>query len=66
MIRLLFRTHIRGEDALVAYSWLNFINHGYDSAATKYIVNLPMTKSVSAAMTVVQQWAKQVSECLTN
>lgn len=49
----------RGEDALVGYSWLNFINHGYDKAATKYIIMLPMAKAVSAAMTTVQQWAKK-------
>lgn len=53
----------RGEDALVGYSWLNFINHGYDKAAAKYIIMLPMTKSVTAAMTTVQQWAKQTHSC---
>jgi len=54
----------REEDALVAYSWLNFINHGYNSAAAKYIVNLPMAKAVSAAMTAVQQFTtkNQIAE----
>jgi len=54
----------RGEDALVAYSWLNFINAGFDSAASKYIVNLPMTKSVSATMTAIQQWAPTINPLL--
>lgn len=52
----------RGEDALVGYSWLNFIKHGYDKAAGKYIINYPMAKAVSAAMTTVQQWAKETQK----